>query len=527
MNLFQLVFKQMRQRALGTVLTLISVLLGVALATSITIVRRGADALFGQTSFGYDIVVGKQGSPLQLVVNTVYHISTSPGNIPYTYFEKMERDRTFHSLYRVAVPFAVGDSYPAHNQTVLFPIVGTLPRIFGMDDATGLPKKGYDATGRALPGFLDADASDEDVEAANGKEKRDPVFEYKPGQKLELAEGKFFRNNHFEAVIGYEVAKETNLKIGSIFQATHGFPRPDEKPDIHKPKWTVVGILSQTHTANDKCLFIPLMSFYTIAEHWTGLVAQEAIREGKDPSLALKEFEAQEAAIKAEREKEKHEAAAKSGAASQPAGDDDDDKDNYTLDADGNIKLDATMPTDIWGISGIMVKARGGHGVLALKYIINNGNVATAANPAEVMREFFANFIDNYSDVLLVVSALVSVVAGIGILVSIYNSVAARMKEIAILRALGATKEKVLSMICLEAGLIGLFGGIGGIILGHGAAGVGSYILNQLLGQGIEWQSMGQAELLYFVGVIVLSVLAGLVPALKAYRVPVATNLTA
>src|SRR4028119_2100452 len=106
MDLFQLILKQMRQRALGTWLTLLSVLLGVALATAVMLVRResgqlvgqtrdgyegiavglGAavaaavmlgrresEQLFGQTEYGYDVIVGPKGSKLQLVLNSVYH----------------------------------------------------------------------------------------------------------------------------------------------------------------------------------------------------------------------------------------------------------------------------------------------------------------------------------------------------------------------------------------------------------------------------------------------------------------------
>ena len=69
MNLFQLVFKQMRQRALGTWLTLLSVLLGVALAVSIFLMRKAGSALFGQTDYGYDVLVGVgKGSPLDLTL---------------------------------------------------------------------------------------------------------------------------------------------------------------------------------------------------------------------------------------------------------------------------------------------------------------------------------------------------------------------------------------------------------------------------------------------------------------------------
>src|SRR6266481_4118499 len=96
MNLFQLVLKQMRQRALSTWLTLLSVLLGVALAVSIMIMRREAGNLFGQTDYGYDVIVGARGSPLQLVLNTVYQIDRSPGTIPYKLFEDLQRS----PLYR-------------------------------------------------------------------------------------------------------------------------------------------------------------------------------------------------------------------------------------------------------------------------------------------------------------------------------------------------------------------------------------------------------------------------------------------
>ena len=68
MNLLQLVLKQMRQRALSTWLTMLSILLGVALAVAILVLRREGQNLFAQSDFGYDILVGPpKGSPLQLI----------------------------------------------------------------------------------------------------------------------------------------------------------------------------------------------------------------------------------------------------------------------------------------------------------------------------------------------------------------------------------------------------------------------------------------------------------------------------
>ena len=50
--------------------------------------------------------------------------------------------------------------------------------------------------------------------------------------------------------------------------------------------------------------------------------------------------------------------------------------------------------------------------VMGLQYIINNGREASAVNPASIMREFFKNFLDNSARVLLLISILVTVVAG-------------------------------------------------------------------------------------------------------------------
>src|SRR6187399_1601651 len=90
MNLFQLVIKQMRQRALGTWLTLLSVLLGGALAIAVLLVNRESGRLFGQTDFGYELIIGPpKGSKLTLVLNTVYHMEQSEGVIPHALYEEM------------------------------------------------------------------------------------------------------------------------------------------------------------------------------------------------------------------------------------------------------------------------------------------------------------------------------------------------------------------------------------------------------------------------------------------------------
>ena len=476
MNLFELVLKQMRQRALSTWLTLLSVLLGVGLAVAIMVFQREGDKLFGQSEFGYDVLIGPKGSKLQLVLNTVYQVSTSPGNIPYAMYENLPRQ--FRGAVQWAVPFAVGDTYED------FRIVGTSDAILPVT---------YDGQPIAKP------------------------FEFKPGQPFELAQGRAFHPRKFEAVIGSDVAARGTLQLGSAFKPIHGAAIEGQTPDVHEEQWEVVGVLKETKTAMDRVIFIPLVSFYAIPEHESALEAMSALVPGAAPTGAAPK------------------PAAPSSESDDHAHDDHDEHDEhdhdhahahaYELNNDGTISL--RLDKSKWKLSAIAARSRGGHASLSILWAINNANDAMAVNPAMEMRNFFDTFLKGSSQMLLVISLLVTVVAAVSILVSIYNSVAARLREIAILRALGATRNRVLLLICLEAGLIGLAGGILGLLIGHALAAAGSVYLQSLIGQGINWIAIGRWEWLYLGIVVLLSALAGLVPAMKAYRTNVATNLVA
>lgn len=497
MNLLQLVFKQMRQRALSTWLTLLSVLLGVALAVAILIFQREGSGLFGQKDYGFDVLVGPKGSPTQLVLNTVYHIDKSPGNIPFSIYENLAAQD--NRYVKMAIPYGVGDTFQNHR------IVATLPKIFGASD--------------------DAQTTDSSK-----------AMEYRPGHRLEVAAGKSFAAKKFEAVIGADLPERTKLKIGDKFQVTHGMPRPNQTPDIHPEEWTVVGIMAKTNTALDRVIMIPLTSFWAIGEHEEALQAQAAIRAGRalpQDSDATKSPSATKPAMEL-----MHDAPTKPDApaelmqdATEPAHAEGHDEDHdhgeksYDLNPDGTIDL--KIPHDDLAISAVLVRSRGAYQASMLLYTIKNGPFADAVNPASVMREFFQVFFAPSAKVLMAVASLVIVVAAVGILVSIYNSVAARKREVAILRALGATRTRILAMNCIEAGLIGLFGGVLGVVAGHLLAGVGSMYLAQSLGEGIAWYRVGAIEIAYLVAVVIIAVLAGLAPAMKAYRTPVAVNLVA
>ena len=249
------------------------------------------------------------------------------------------------------------------------------------------------------------------------------------------------------------------------------------------------------------------------------MIAQQAIREGRDPLAAVKAYQAQ-AELNLQRAK-----AAGESADDHDHEDEEDESGMYAVRPDGTIDLQ--LDKSAWGLSAIAVKTLGPFQMGTLMYGINNGQQAAAVNPASVMRQFFETFLGNFTVVLLVVAVLVSVVAAVGILVSIYNSVSARKRETAILRALGATKAKILGIICLEAAAIGVIGAVLGLVAGHLLAAAGSAYTQRLIGEPIDWLPVGGEEWIYLAAIVVIATLAGLVPALKAYSTPVATNLSA
>jgi putative ABC transport system permease protein len=459
-------------------------------------------------------------------------------------------------------------------------IIATLPTMFG-----------YEEDGTRIP-----DGTDPTI--------RDRVLRYRLNKRFEFAEGRVFHAKKFEAVIGSDVTKLAGLKIGDKFKPSHDAGGGSEGHE-HAEEFTIVGRLAPTRTANDRAIFIPLVTTFALADHDRGLREQDALRKGitlpprgaaerapapapqpttkpadahddhdhdahkkgdahkdhKDEQAdAHKDGHAEHADHKHHDDAHKSEAATgpttahaedhhdhgddhKPAAATVPAtahadadadhhdhghGDHPDEEhahEGYVHHPDGTI--DPKLPKEDWVLSAILVKARSPQHANLLEFEFRTGSVGTAVRPAAVMAEFFDRFLNGVTTVLLIISILVSVVAGVGILVSIYNSVAARMREIAILRALGATRTRVLTLICVEAGLIGLIGGICGLIVGHAIGAIGSAAMDRTLGQGFNWFAVGPEELAYLAGVVVVAVLAGLVPAMKAYRTPVATNLAA
>ena len=456
MNLFKIVLKNMRQRALATSLTTLTVALGVALTVAILLIRQGMEHRFEQSTLGYDMVIGAKGSPLQLVLNTVFNLDISPGNISWRRFEELRRDKRV----KLAVPFSVGDNYKG------FRIVGTSDDFFKKFEF-GPGRKFELASGQYFR-FSEAALRSAFQEAAERARER---IALEKGEVLTPAKGQGDEpkgeGRAFEAVVGDTVAQETGLKVGQTFIAAHGV-QETANAELHKENpWTVVGVLSPTHTACDRAIYINLDSFYHIEGH-----------EIRNPNSQ-----------KAAKEEE---------------------KDN---DPDPGM------------ISSIVLKLGSPIHALTLYREINDSNDAMAAFPAAEIRKLF-DIVGNIDRVLLAQAILIVIVAGVGIAVSIYNSMNERRHEIAILRALGARRLTIFSIVILESAAICALGAFVGLFGGHLIVATANPVLQHISGFSVVATRVQTLEFLILVGCVALGVVCGLGPAVRAYRTEVAENLS-
>ena len=210
--IFLLVRRSLRQHALSTAVTALSIALAGGLLLSVWGVKTQARDVFARTDTGFDAVLGARGSKLQLVLNAVFHLEASPGNIPYSDYEFVRK----LPAVRRAIPIAVGDNLRG------FRIVGTTPELF-------------------------------------------TEGEYAPGKGFALAAGRMFDPAEREAVLGAFAARRLGLGVGDTFHPFHGLTY-DEKAR-HAETYRVTGVLAPSNTPADKVVWIPLHGVQTMSGH--------------------------------------------------------------------------------------------------------------------------------------------------------------------------------------------------------------------------------------------------------------------
>jgi putative ABC transport system permease protein len=174
-------------------------------------------------------------------------------------------------------------------------------------------------------------------------------------------------------------------------------------------------------------------------------------------------------------------------------------------------------------LTAVLIRPKRLSDVPSLNRELNVSTKTQAVLPSGVLLTIF-NMMSVAEDVLAMILAIVGIIVLLYVFVSMYSATLERRREIATMRALGARRATVLGTVLVESAALATIGGVGGIVGGHAVAYLGGSLLgrNGLVTNPFLLNVLEPAVLS---GVILLGTLAGLLPAVLAYRTEVAENL--
>lgn len=200
MNVPQIAWKNIRQNTATSILGILLTAFGTGILCVLLLTSHQIEEQLDSNSRGIDLVVGAKGSPIQLILSSIYHMDNPTGNISLAEARKLAAS----PMVKLAVPLSLGDNYKGHR------IVGT--------DST----------------FLQL-------------------------YNVELDDGRLWQAD-FEAVIGAEVARKHGLKIGDAIYGAHGLSSEAHTHDEHP--YTITGILKPGHHVVDRLIISNLASVW-------------------------------------------------------------------------------------------------------------------------------------------------------------------------------------------------------------------------------------------------------------------------
>ena len=322
MNLFRISWSNLKDKPLSSFLSGLLMTFGITIISLLLLLNKQLDDQFRKNIKGIDMVLGAKGSPLQLILSSIYQIDSPTGNMPLEEAERLTRN----PMIKTAIPLSMGDNYQS------FRIVGTNKKYIDHFGAT-------------------------------------------------IAQGKLFQQD-LETVIGPRVAAVTGLKIGDTFAGSHGL---DKDGDVHADtKYKVVGILSPTNTVADQLILTPLSSVWAIHEH--------------------------------------HEAHHEAGEAHEDEGPEE-------------------APREI---TSMLIKFRNPMGMMLARGINSNSKLQAALPNIEINRLF--SLLGVGVETLRGLAAVIMLISGISVFVSLYNSLKERRYEMALMLSMGATRVQLFGM---------------------------------------------------------------------------------
>ncbi|WP_293321942.1 ABC transporter permease [Phenylobacterium sp.] len=200
MTLAGLSLAYLKDRALNTTLNVLLLTLSVATLVILVLFSSQLAERFDRDARGIDLVVGAKGSPLQLILSSIYQVDVPTGNIPLSTVDLLRADPTVAEV----IPLALGDSFRGYR------IVGTEPAYVANFGGT-------------------------------------------------LIEGEMFAAD-YQAVIGAQVARETGAGLGQKFVGSHGLSGDGHAHE--ETPYEVVGILAPTGTVLDRLIVTPVGSIW-------------------------------------------------------------------------------------------------------------------------------------------------------------------------------------------------------------------------------------------------------------------------
>jgi putative ABC transport system permease protein len=176
------------------------------------------------------------------------------------------------------------------------------------------------------------------------------------------------------------------------------------------------------------------------------------------------------------------------------------------------------------GISAVLLFPKPGvHKALLLGQLNKRTQLQVADVDTEVHR--LLGLIGNVDRVFLVIAVLVVLVGVVSVAVAIYNTLAARARELSILRILGARRSTVFGMLVGEAALLSALGGLLGLLLAHALVFATAGLVEQSAGFRPKSALFLPEELLVYVLVVLAGAAGGLLPAVRAYKNEAAAQL--
>lgn len=300
---------------------------------------------------------------------------------------------------------------------------------------------------------------------------------------FQLADGRFF--NAFaspehqegeqpravaESVLGSHAASRLGLGIGDRFFGTHGVGSGIAENQHSNLEYEVVGILEDSGTAYDTAVYTPIQAVWHVHV---------------DPNA-----------------------------------------NQTTLPSVGQTALTqeqtAAPVTD--QVTSVLVLPTGfvEQNQIAQEYYVDP--TLQAAFPGEQLGNLI-NLLNQGQQVLEVIGYLVLAIAGMTLFLSMYSSVLARQQSIAIMRGIGTSRVSVSRIIIFETLIVSIAGALLGRALGYLLAFVIAEVYSTQSAIPIPVRFLTDLEIVLWAVSISVGIIAGLVPALMAYRVDVVEKL--